>query len=177
MSYWWFHLLYSGSHLASRLPAPSPWVFPCDPPLWAAGLEHTEAWVHLQLELEWTQGLMTGPTGDICTLTWKTTFIFLWHIPHGQRPSVTLNGVSRKFNFVSGHQLCVPRLSRQHDISSDTSHLLFPEFFCVRPHVKHRFTAHISACSCPHSIYSKGLKKWCLNIGKSHREILTKGHL
>lgn len=58
------------------------------------------------------------------------------------------------------------------DISPDTSHLLFPEFFRVRPHVKHMFTARISDRPCPRSIHSKGLKKRCLNSGSSPREVL-----
>lgn len=56
MSYRSFHFLEQAGH--------SPWVFPCDPLLWAAAPEHFEARVHLKLEWEWTQGLQTESTGN-----------------------------------------------------------------------------------------------------------------
>lgn len=56
MSYQSFHFLEQSGH--------SPWVFPCDPILWAAALEHSEARVHLKLEWEWTQGLQTESAGS-----------------------------------------------------------------------------------------------------------------
>lgn len=59
MSYWSYHLLYSGSNLSSP-----PWVLPCDP-LWGAGLEHTEAGAHLKLDLEWFLGHKTEAMRDV----------------------------------------------------------------------------------------------------------------
>lgn len=120
---------------------PTPWVLPGDTLLWAADPGHSEAGVQLRLNWNGPRDSRLDPQGDVSTLTWQTTFIFLWQIPRWQRPSVTLECLINLTLCFWAPALCDADFPG--DTSSDNPHLLLLELFQVRPYVEHVF-----ACLC-----------------------------